>query len=139
MAAEEQSAPGPDGFTDAAAAERDHRDGEGEAAPPALAPALVWRPAQLASDLALAKELMAAVDKEKGIAANPLVPAAAAAAQPAAVAEAEGGEGQPGGEEPTAAAAEGEQQAEQQAEEMDAELSPEEAQEKLDQVGGCGW
>lgn len=151
VADEEHAPPGPDGFTDEAAAERDRAERERKGEPaPALAPALCWCPAQVAADLALAKQLMATVDKEKGVAENPLLP------QPAADAEATGDEdeGAAGGAEQAAAAegeqaaaeGEGEQQApagEQQQQQdsgsgpadMDAELSPEEQLAKLDQVG----
>ncbi|KAL4447939.1 hypothetical protein ABPG75_005158 [Micractinium tetrahymenae] len=124
LSLEEQGPPGPEGFAEPG------RGGEdAEPAPAEQAPPLTWQPAQLAADLALAKQLMQTVDKEKGIEGNPLAPAAAAA--PAA--EAEGGEGAEGAE----AEQQGDQQAEQQGSgpaDMDAELSPEEQQAKLDQV-----
>jgi hypothetical protein len=123
---EEQACPGPEGFTEGAA---EGEGAQGEALPPALAPALCWQPAQLAADLALAKQLMQAADKEKGISSNPLQPAAPAAAAYAAAPTGEGGEEQLAAEqeqaEPEAAAAD----------DPDAELSPEEQATKLDQVG----
>lgn len=119
---EEEGGPGPEGFSDAAAADSGGARGGEEAPPPALAPALCWQPAQLAADLALAKQLARAADKEKGVAGNPLLPAAAGGG---------GGEAQEG---EAAAAAEG-------GADMDAELSPEETAAKLDQVStgliGC--
>lgn len=141
VADEERAPPGPDGFTDEQAAERDRAEREREGEPaPALAPALCWRPAQVAADLALAKQLMATVDKEKGIGENPLLPRPAAAAggegeDEAAAAEGQGEEGQ------QAAAADQAQQQQDGGEggsgpaDMDAELSPEEQLAKLDQVG----
>ena len=144
VAEEEESEPGPDGYTERSEREREERDGgaapAGDVPPPP--PPLAWRPAQLAADLSLAKRLMAALDREKGIAANPLAPPPP---EPAAGA-ADGGDG---GDTQPAAAGEGadgeaaeqqqqeqqQQQAQQQAEDMDAELSPEEAAAKLDQVG----
>ena len=155
---EEGAPPGPDGFTDEAAAERDRAEQERSGEPaPALAPALCWRPAQVAADLALAKQLMASVDKEKGVTSNPLLPrpaaaggegegegaageAAAGGAEQAPAAEGEAAAAEGGAEQ--APAAEGQQQQQQAAEEegsgpadMDAELSPEEQLAKLDQVG----
>lgn len=116
---DEQGPPGPEGFTEGSAR------GEGEdAAPAEPAPALTWQPAQLAADLALAKQLMQTVDKEKGVEGNPL--------QPAAVA----GEG--GDDAATGGGGEGQQQEGAEAggpADMDAELSPAEQQAKLDQVG----
>ncbi|EFN56708.1 hypothetical protein CHLNCDRAFT_51470 [Chlorella variabilis] len=117
---EEEGGPGPEGFSDAAAADSGGARGGEEAPPPALAPALCWQPAQLAADLALAKQLARAADKEKGVAGNPLLPAAAGGG---------GGEAQEG---EAAAAAEG-------GADMDAELSPEETAAKLDQLLRYLW
>ena len=123
---EEQAGPGPEGFTEGAA---EGEGAQGEAQPPALAPALCWQPAQLASDLALAKQLMQAADKEKGISSNPLLPAAPAAAAEAAAPAGEGSNEQQAAEqeqaEPNGAAAV----------DADAELAPEEQATKLDKVG----
>ena len=129
---EEQAGPGPEGFTEGAA---EGESVQGEALPPALAPALCWQPAQLAADLALAKQLMQAADKEKSISSNPLQPTApAAAASEAAAPAGEGGDEQPAAEQ---------EQAEPEsavAVDPDAELSPEEQATKLDQVGMLvGW
>lgn len=139
---EEESAPGPDGYTERSEREREReerREGTapaGDAPPPP--PALAWRPAQLAADLSLAKQLMLALDREKGVTTNPLAPPSAAAE--GGDAQAEGGA--EGGAEPAASPTEQQEQQEAQqgqqgqaaGEDSDAELPAEEAAAKLDQV-----
>eukprot|EP00887_Chlorella_sp_A99_P001351 scaffold14.g1351.t1 len=113
--------PGPAAFGTAMEADGAGAAQEGAGTPPP-APPLVWGAAQVAADLALAKELTATVDREKGISSTPLLPGAGAAG---------GGEQEEGGE--------GEAPAEQQAQEMDAELSYEEQLAKLDQLLAYLW
>ena len=46
------------------------------------APAVCWKPARVKADLALAQQLMAKLDAEKGIAANPVAAHAPSGEQP---------------------------------------------------------
>ena len=116
---EEQAPPGPEGFGPRPAGEQQ----EGGAGLAPTAPPLVWQPQQVAADLALAKQLVQQVDKEKGIMDNALVPPAPAVAPPAEE------EGQNGAEHGAAEAP---------APDADAELPYEEQLAKLDLVSaGC--
>ena len=51
-----------------------------------VAPALLWKPERVAADLKLSRQLIKKLDKEKGIASNPLIAADELEAGPTGVA-----------------------------------------------------